>query len=63
VLIPSILVAYFYYLQDCSGFEEIKIYRQHIGTATLPVDETGYILHYQYSINKEFSFHTGYRTI
>ena len=50
-------------VKDLFRFEKNTINRQYIRAATLPVDEAGYILHCQYCINKEFSFHTGYRAM
>jgi hypothetical protein len=51
------------FVKDLFRLEKNKTDRQHFRAATLPVDEGGYFLHYQYCINKKFSFHPGYRTI
>ncbi len=45
-------------LIDHSWFEKNKINRQYLWAATFPVDEAGYLSHYQYSIYKEFILST-----
>jgi hypothetical protein len=49
------------FVKDLFQVEKTKIYRQYFGAATFPVDEAGYLLHYQYCINKKLSFNRGYR--